>query len=102
MPEVLQSAVTCLRATCAGFRESTPTLYHGRRACRPGYSQTPLQNGRRGEQDDRGGGAGETILDGDVGICLVVQGMTDEVRFTVNGKEVVVGKDVGPHVRLAR
>ena len=26
----------------------------------------------------------------------------EEVRFTVNGKEVVVGKEVGPQTRLAR
>ena len=30
------------------------------------------------------------------------QGVEEEVRFTVNGKEVVVGKEVGPQTRLAR
>ena len=39
---------------------------------------------------------------GCVGIGLVMQAVSDEVRFSVNGKDVVVGKEVGPHVRLAR
>ena len=35
-------------------------------------------------------------------ICKSYQVLEEEVRFTVNGKEVVVGKEVGPQVRLAR
>ena len=94
--------MTCFRATCAGFRESRPILDHGRRTCRLGYAEPTLQNGRWSKQDDRGGGTGEIVFGWGVGIGLVMQAVSDEVKFSVNGKDVVVGKEVGPHVRLAR